>query len=150
MQLTKNFSLYEMLYSNTANRLQIHEQYFPNEEVVERLTHLCQHVLQPLRNSLGQPIIITSGYRCRRLNQALGGSTNSQHIKGEAADLIVSKMTVEELYQHIKKSPLPYDQLIQEFGRWIHISFRSSLENNRRESLRATYLRGKVHYQKDW
>ncbi len=80
--LTAHFSLREMCASGTAIRLGIKNE--PSEEVINRLQQLCEHVLEPLRQRFGV-IRITSGYRCERLNKAVGGVKNSQHRLGEAA-----------------------------------------------------------------
>lgn len=144
--ISLNFSLEEMTMSQTATRLNIDNT--PSQEVINNLSVLCNHVLEPLRELLGKPILITSGYRSPLLNQAIGGSKNSQHCTGMAADFHVSGMTVEELYQFVKKVDFPTDQVIQEFSQWTHCSF--SLGKNRREYLRATKdLEGHTIYSKD-
>ncbi len=70
--LSPNFTLHEMLRSPTANQLNIHEQYTPSNQIIANLTALCSHVLEPLRSKINKPLIITSGYRCARLNAARG------------------------------------------------------------------------------
>ncbi len=93
--------------------------------VIGNLKALCENVLQPLRNHLGCPVIITSGYRCELLNEKIGGAPNSQHIKGQAADIIVPQRNMKEVFNYIKMT-LPYDQLLFESGKsgiWIHVSF---------------------------
>jgi hypothetical protein len=128
MQLTEHFSLEEMLASETANNQQITEQFSPSDVVVANLKNLCIYILEPLRAKIsaarGQdtPIHITSGYRCPRLNEAVGGVPDSQHMTGEAADTHVDCMSVEGWYQFIKSSGLVFDQLLQEFDEWAHIS----------------------------
>ena len=87
MKLSNSFTLSEMLKSNTASMLGIEEQYSPSKEVINNLTKLCKEVLQPIRDSLEMPVRVTSGYRCEKLNKAIGGSSKSQHVKGEAADV---------------------------------------------------------------
>lgn len=134
MMLSKNFSLEEMTMSETATRLNIDNT--PSAIVINNLTNLCNNVLEPLRELLGRPILITSGYRSPLLNQAIGGSKTSQHCIGQAADFHVNGMTVEELYQFVKKIDLPTDQVIQEFDKWCHVSFL--IGENRRQYLRAT------------
>lgn len=125
MRLTKNFTLEEMVASATAVRKHINNT--PSADVKNNLQMLCEKVLQPIRDMYGKPMIITSGYRCRRLNTAVGGVWNSQHLKGEAADF-VTKNNVDNkmLFDLIKKSDIPFDQLIWEKGgSWIHISYSS-------------------------
>ena len=128
--LTAHFSLREMCASGTAIRLGIKNE--PSEEVINRLQQLCEHVLEPLRQRFGV-IRITSGYRCDRLNRAVGGVKNSQHRLGEAADIHVSNIEVgRKMFRYIKEN-LDFDQLlferIQENGAcWLHVSFRAEPE----------------------
>ena len=128
--LTAHFSLREMCASGTAIRLGIKNE--PSEEVINRLQQLCEHVLEPLRQRFGV-IRITSGYRCDRLNRAVGGVKNSQHRLGEAADIHVSNIEVgRKMFRYIKEN-LEFDQLlferIQENGAcWLHVSFRAKPE----------------------
>lgn len=85
------------------------------------LTALANYILEPLRFLLKTPLKINSGYRCPALNKAVGGSKNSQHLKGEAADFIPLGLDLRQSFEIIKSSPLHYGQLILEPG-WIHIS----------------------------
>ena len=101
MRLSQNFTLNELTYSDTASRLGIKN--LPTQEVIQNLGALVQNVLQPLRDMLGKPITITSGFRNKLLNQKVGGANNSQHLFGQAADIIVYGMKVEDLYNYIKK-----------------------------------------------
>lgn len=84
--------------------------------------YLVTRCLQPIRNLLGRPVVITSGLRPDWLNNAIGGAKNSQHLKGQAADFVVPGLTPFEVCNQILESRIPYDQLIYEFGEWIHIS----------------------------
>ena len=114
----------EMLHSQTAEKLNIKN--VPNDPIViENLEHTIEQ-LDELRRLYGHPIIITSGYRCPELNKAVGGKPNSQHVKGQAADLKYDP----ELLQFIIKN-FHYDQLIEETSKrskWIHISFNKEKE----------------------
>lgn len=138
MQLTKNFTLEEMIRSSTASRRGFKEQFKPGPEIVSNLQGLCTNVLQPLRDYIKMPIFVSSGYRCEQLNRAVGGVKNSQHLTGEAADLqAVGSMENRELFEAIKKAKLPFDQLLWEFGDdlnpdWVHVSFS---KQNRRQIL---------------
>lgn len=125
-KLSKNFTLGELLRSDKAEQLGYTEQYTPPLEVINKLQALTQHVLQPIRDGLGQPIKITSGYRCPRLNKAVGGKPASQHQKGEAADInLGSKELNKKLYDWIKHN-LDFDQLINEYNlTWVHVSYKS-------------------------
>ena len=130
VNITKNFTLEELYASDTARAKGINNR--PTTEAIGNLTRLTYCLLQPLRDKLGKPIIITSGYRSPALNKAIGGAPNSQHCKGEAADLYSPGMTIKELYNFVKSSGLEYDQMIEE-GTWLHLSYRKG--HNRKENL---------------
>ena len=140
MKLTEHFTLEEMTVSEYAARNGLKNT--PSETAVQNLKILCTNVLEPLRITLQKPVIITSGYRSKKLNEAIGGSSISQHMKGQAADLIVPDMTVEEVFDLIAKQ-LPFDQLIEEFGKWVHVSYAGKL---RHEKLLAKLVNGKTKY----
>lgn len=144
IQLSKNFELSEFTYSPTALSRDINNK--PSPEVVGDLMRLCDHVLQPLRDELKTPIYITSGYRSPKLNQAVGGVENSAHVQGLAADIQVKGTSVEELFNTIASSELPYDQVIQEFDRWVHVAIAEYGKTPRRQALRATKKNGKTIY----
>ena len=121
----KYFTLKELTRSVTAKNKGINNT--PGEVEKNNLIALVENVLDPLREAWGQPIIITSGYRCPALNRAVGGSATSQHVTGEAADIRTVSDTVEDnkaLYELIKILNLPIDQCINEYGYdWIHVSY---------------------------
>jgi len=134
IQFTPNFSLHELLL--TQSRRFDEEQYNPPPEIVERLRALCVNVLQPLRDAVGAPIGINSGYRCPSLNRSVNGAKGSQHMSGHAADIVDHTHGNEFLFKKIKELNLPFDQMIDEFGfRWVHISYDPS--RNRRQILQA-------------
>lgn len=127
MNLTKNFTLEEMCASATATARKIKN--VPTKDVEERLKALCENVLQPLRDAYGMSIVINSGYRCPKLNSAVGGAKTSQHMTGEAADIRCNnKVTREWIFNYIKDN-LPFDQLILEHNSagtyWVHVSYRN-------------------------
>lgn len=138
MRLSKNFVLSEITRSNTAKRLGIDNE--PTKKDLENLQRIVTNLLQPVRNHLG-PIRISSGYRSKELNRAIGGSRNpvSQHCKGEALDIQFWKdgqMCNKEVYDWIIDNAVEFDQMINEFDfAWIHISLKKS--KNRREVLEA-------------
>ena len=136
MNLSENFTLNELLRSDTANRMKIVEQYTPSQAVIENLRKLCVNVLQPLRNHLGRSIRVTSGFRCKRLNAHIGGARNSQHTEGKSADIEVDGMTNQDLMKVIIALNLPFDQLINEYERngWVHVSFDD--KRNRKQVLK--------------
>ena len=134
IKFTPNFSLHELLLTN--HRKFDEEQYNPPAEIIENLRALCVHVLQPLRDALGTPVNINSGYRCPSLNKAINGSKNSQHMSGQAADIVDHTHGNEFLYRKIVELNLPFDQIIDEFGfRWVHVSYDPS--RNRKQQLQA-------------
>lgn len=129
MKLTKNFSLEELVYSETAKINGINNS--PGVNVLNSLSELCVNVLQPLRDYYNKPVVITSGYRCGKLNKLIGGVNHSQHMKGEAVDLVVLGEDLKSVFLYIKNN-LPYDQLLLEKsknGTWIHVSYT---KNNRK------------------
>ena len=116
------FTLEELCASETAKRLQIDNK--PPREVVENLGRLVERVLDPARLWLGKPIIVTSGYRCEALNNAVGGVANSHHCRGMAADIKAADITTTRQLFNLIRDYLDYDQLIwEQGGRWIHVSY---------------------------
>ena len=126
MNLSKNFSLNEMCRSNTARVRGLPN--VPNAEQVKNLKHLCENVLQPLRDHLGKPVVINSGFRSQAVNMAVGGAKNSQHTKGEAADIKCKDYPyAKKIYAWIMDN-LEFDQLILERNGnavWVHVSYRA-------------------------
>lgn len=131
------FSLSELTSSATARKMSISN--IPDEDAVLNLKALIYNILDPARKIYGAPIFVHSGYRCERLNKVVGGVKNSQHLKGEAADIDTgSHGGNRRLYEILLD--MPFDQLIWEKGdeegpEWIHVSYRRS-GNNRGQLLR--------------
>lgn len=145
MLLSPHFTLEELTVSQEAVRKNLDNT--PSRGVIKSLTLLCDNMLEPIHDLVKSSVIVSSGYRSVLVNEAIGGADNSQHVKGEAADINAKGYTVEALYKLIKKSGLPFDQLIQEFDRWVHVSFSS---RNRKMCLRATKnVLGKTMYVVD-
>jgi len=150
MKLSENLSLAEAIYSATALRKGI-----VNEPTVTHLISLkavANNIFQPCRNHFGKPLRVTSGYRSKELNKAIGGANNSQHSKGEALDMqSTDGYTNRELFMYIKDH-LTFDQLIGEFPdnvgefAWVHCSYKE--EGNRGEVLIAYKEDGKTKYTK--
>ena len=121
MKKIKYFKLSEFLNSATAKRLRIDNT--PSFEVVDNLNKLADY-LDGIREKLGKPILVSSGYRCPVLNKAVGGVANSQHLKGLAADVVCSDMkTLEKVFRETGG----FDQLIKEHRKgsnsfWFHVS----------------------------
>ena len=132
MKLTDNFTLNELVYSVTAEANKIDNR--PNVKVIANLQKLCENVLQPLRDYLGCPVIVTSGFRCAELNKKIGGNPNSHHLMGYAADFVVPQRNLKDVFNWMK-SNLPYDQLLFEYNssgdRWIHVSYVKDSLNRR-------------------
>ena len=121
----KYFTLNELIKSDAAKRSKINNT--PNKQEENNLIALVENILDPLREAYGKPIIVTSGFRCERLNKLVNGSKTSQHRTGQAADIRTVEDTVEEnkkLYDLIIKLNLPFDQLIDEYNfDWVHVSY---------------------------
>ena len=133
MRLSNNFRLSEFTRSDTAKRLGIENECSSVEQVLN-LAYLCHMVLQPLRDKFG-PIRITSGYRQPKLNGAVGGASNSQHMRGEAADIHLPSVEKGLEYIAFLKTLPVLDQLIWERNGdicWIHVSAKR-LGKNRRQ-----------------
>ena len=131
MRLSKNFSYEELTHSNVAERKGLKNRPRTKEEekkVIENLKALCMEVLQPLRDFLGKPVVISSGYRCPELNKAVGGVRNSQHMKGEAADIHVENTEHLLKIMHFIMDETDFDQVIWERNRagtqWVHVSYK--------------------------
>lgn len=143
------FTIEELTYSQTAVKRGIRNETTP--EVEKNLTALVCVVLDPAREKWGKPILVTSGYRCPELNKAVGGVPTSQHLKGEAADIVAgSRRENAELGRLIVKSGC-FDQVIFENSNkectecdWIHVSWKRVGEN-RRQALRM--VKGTKKYE---
>ena len=125
--VTMHFTIEEMYASATAKRLGIDNK--PSVQKMINLVYLCAFVLEPLRVAMNEPIKISSGYRCEKLNKAVGGVYNSQHMKGQAADLCIDgDIEKGKRWFNYIKDHLPFDQLIWEHNPktgsyWVHVSF---------------------------
>lgn len=117
------FTMEELCSSSVAAREGIDNT--PGEEVKARLTELVDEVLDPLREWYGRPIRVNSGFRCPRLNEAVGGVEDSQHVRGEAADIDTGNVVENRrLFEHVRDQ-LEFDQLIWECGgAWVHVSYK--------------------------
>jgi len=137
MQLSKNFSLDEMCLSPTSIRLGISN--VPNTKQIANLQRLVAMILQPVRDHYGLAVHVDSGYRCPSLNRAVGGAVDSQHMRGEAADIRVHGIPNDELFLFIRDHIKDFDQLILErvpatnrHAGWVHVSYAEKL---RREAI---------------
>ena len=124
-----NFKISELIHSDTAIRNNINNM--PDINSLDNMLDLIYYVLQPLRNKIGKPMIITSGYRNDRVNRLVGGAKNSQHQNGQAVDFTIKGMSVTQIVEFIKKTGIEYDQCINEYDKWCHISFNKG--HNRKQ-----------------
>jgi len=143
MNLSKNFTLYELCKSQTAERRGIPND--PDHHNIFDLRALAENILQPIRNKYGS-FVISSGFRCPELSISIGSSKDSQHCKGQAADFEVAGVSNYDLAVWIQKN-LPFDQLILECytggnSGWIHCSY---VEEPRKEVLTYDRLNGYRH-----
>jgi hypothetical protein len=137
IQLSPHFSLLELTESATARQRDIAN--IPPPEAVENLKRLCKGTLEPLRKALGLPVIITSGYRCKELNNIVNRSSKtSQHMLGQAADFYISsegsmrrELLIMGFRLIILNEDIDYDQLIL-YPTFIHVSYVSRSKNRRK------------------
>jgi len=148
VRLSKNFSLQEYTKSQTATRQGLDNT--PDEGHMASAKSLFENVVQKVRDNFGVTVI-NSGYRGPALNTAVGGSSNSQHCKGEAVDIECPGTGNYEVAKWIEGN-LDFDQLILEFytpgipdSGWVHVSYKS--EGNRKQSLTAMKENGKTVYK---
>ena len=124
--ITMHFTIEELYASATAKAKGINNK--PNVQQTINLVYLTAYVLEPLRVAMNEPIKIGSGFRCQALNKAVGGVYNSQHLKGQAADLCIDgdMKKGKKWFDYIRKN-LPFDQLIWEHNSkgsyWVHVSY---------------------------
>lgn len=144
MNLSRNFTLEEMVRSQVALRLGIDNT--PPAVCVNNLVLLCTNVLEPVRIILGVPLHVDSGYRCPDLNVKVGGALDSQHVEGRAADVIPQGISLNAAFELIRMSAVRYDQLILECNAWIHLSYGGTV--NRRETLVASGGPGQWTYRR--
>lgn len=153
MQVSKHLSLAEVSRSETAKRKGINNT--PSGEHLENFKKLAENIFEPIREHFGVPIHISSGYRSKELNSAIGGSATSQHCSGEAIDIDMdgsaSGVTNAQVFNFIKDN-LQFDQLIWEFGSnsnpdWVHVSYETT-GKQRKQILKAVKSNGKTAYEK--
>jgi hypothetical protein len=154
MKISAHLDLSEVTRSETAKRKGISNM--PTPEHLENFKKLAENIFEPIRKHFGVPIMISSGYRSKELNTAIGGSLTSQHCTGEAIDIDMdgsSNGVTNKMVFDYAKTNLNFDQLIWEFGTnenpdWVHISFEST-GKQRKQILRAIKSGGKTAYQFD-
>ncbi len=149
MSVSKHISMKEAVESYTAKRRGIEN--VPGEYELVNMTAVAENIFEPLREWVGGPIKINSFFRSAELNQAIGGSSKSQHCQGRAIDIddTYGRKTNAEMYHWVKEN-LDFDQMIWEFGTdknpdWVHISYVSQ-DGNRNRCLKAERINGKTTY----
>lgn len=151
MKLSEHLDLSEVTRSESAKRKGISNM--PTEAHIANFKLLAEKIFEPIRTHFRCPIIISSGYRSKELNAAIGGSLTSQHCQGEAIDIDMdgtpNGVTNRMVFDYIKDN-LNFDQLIYEFGDannpdWVHVSYEST-GKQRKQILRATRSGGKTVY----
>ena len=151
--VSKYVSYAEGCKSQTATRYGIDNT--PSDEVLEKMRIVAHLVFDVVREDFNKPIGIASFYRSPKLNTAVGGAKNSQHVLGEAididADIFDNGITNKQIFDYIR-SYVDYDQLIWEAGddsnpEWIHVSFKSNTEN-RHNALIGYMDKGRMQYKK--
>jgi zinc D-Ala-D-Ala carboxypeptidase len=151
MKISEHLSLSEVTRSETAKRRGISNT--PTAEHLENFKKLAENIFEPIREHFGVPIHISSGYRSKELNSAIGGSLSSQHCQGEAIDIDMdgspNGITNKMVFDFIKDN-LTFDQLIYEFGNdsnpdWVHVSYEST-GKQRKQILKAIKSNGKTSY----
>ena len=125
MNLTAHFTLEELTASETAERNNWDNT--PNDQELANLVRLAEFLEQVKEVLAGKPIMISSGLRTKKVNDAVGSKDTSQHRIGCAADFRVPGMTPDEVVKAIVASGIEYDQVIREFDRWTHISIPNSI-----------------------
>lgn len=146
MNLSLHFTLGELSASEIALRKGIPNT--PGEDEVANLKRLCEEVLEPARTLLGVPLHINSGFRSRMVNKAVGGAIVSAHTYGRAADFVPVGMSLGDAFEALRKSSLPYDQIIFECAAWIHMAIAAEEIEPRRQALTATGRPGEWHYER--
>lgn len=144
MTLSEHFTLTEMTVSQEAARSGLKNA--PDALQIESLRRLCKNVLEPLRERVKRPVVVSSGFRSATINRRIGGSARSQHCRGEAADFTIPGMSVEDVVALIRAMNLPFDQLIDEFGAWVHVS-HSRTGKQRGQVMTARRVGGKTEYR---
>ena len=149
MFLTRNFNIYELCKSETALRRGLDNR--PPPFVIDNLRILCENVLQPIRDYFNAPVKVTSGYRSPDVNVAVGGSRNSDHTRGMAADIEIPGLPNYDLAVWIAEN-LQFTQLILEFytpgvpdSGWVHVSYDP--RNLKCQGLSAIRMGGKTVYE---
>ena len=134
--LSKNFSLNELTISYQAKKHGIVNE--PSDDDVKSLKNLCITILQPLRDFYGKPIVVSSGFRSNTVNRIVGGVAPSQHLRGEAADIVFPNLSVAVDWMHFISHNCSFDQMLLERNcrtgaQWLHVSCCRNTKKNRHQ-----------------
>ena len=144
MKISKHFTLDECLKSETAARLGIKNE--PDDEQLRNIKALMCCCMDKVRDLFGVPIIPSSVFRSPKLNAKIPGSSKtSQHLKGQACDFVIAGVSVKDAIEKIQQAGIEYDQIIDEYGSWIHISF--VVGKNRMQRLEYRKVKGRTVYR---
>lgn len=137
-KLSKHFTLYELIRSDAAQKNGIYN--IPNIYTINELRRLCEYILEPIRQQIDKPIIVTSGYRSYKLNKFIGGAPNSDHVYGSAADVRLADGDNKELWEVImhlvRNNIIECRQIIDEKNlSWVHVS-----QNNKKNGYRKNQI----------
>lgn len=135
--ISKNFSYHEFEHSEAARQYRI-MNIISTPEVRDAVKSLVANLLQPLRDKVGRPLNISSGYRNAELNAKVGGVATSQHCKGEAADVWCATLTPYQLARVVLENGIPYDQMIL-YPSFVHLSYRKEGEQRMQLLYNASY-----------
>jgi zinc D-Ala-D-Ala carboxypeptidase len=145
MKLSEKFSLADVTRSDTATRRGFDEQFKPEQRVIDNAKEVCVNIL----DKIPQAFFISSFYRCKRLNRAIGGSATSDHMEGCAVDIDSQNNINNRIIFDFIRMNCKFDQLIYEFGNefnpdWVHVSYRKT--GNRNQILKAIKQNGNTKY----
>ena len=131
-----HFTMSELLHSDVAKKYNISN--IPDKEALDNMLLLIVECLEPIRQYIGKPMLISSGYRSTRLNghPLINGNPNSQHCKGQAVDFTIKGMTPKIIIELIKESGVEFDQALNERDCWVHLSYNK--DKNRKQILKIT------------
>ena len=129
------FTITELTKSDVAKQYKINNT--PNATETAHLKELIENLLNPIREAWGSPVNVTSGFRCWALNKKVGGASTSAHQYGYAADLVPANGKRKEFIQFVmnflKTHNIPFDQCINEYGRWVHVGYKNRLGQQRKQ-----------------
>ena len=144
MKISKYFTMLECTRSESASRMGIRNT--PNQAQTEALKWFMNNCMDKVRELFGVPITPTSVFRSKMLNSLVGGSPTSDHVKGYACDFVIPGVSISTAIRRIVAAGIPFDQIIDEYGSWIHISCKPS--GNRRQVLTVFHKGGKSIWKK--